>query len=128
MKARFRVLAALLALFALSAYYAESVMASWCLTGAEPSVLVESDARFAHGGMHHGGPRSDSPGSKPSDSEVPPCPFGMTGAGATCVAVPLPASTEAVRAAPITQASLPFLLVQSPDLLLVGGHFRPPRA
>ncbi len=128
MKGRIRTLVALLALFALSAYFAESVMASWCVPGAETSASADAPAPGAHSGAHHGGPQSGAPASEHSDSEAPPCPFGMTGTGASCVAVPLPATSELTRAAPISQASLLLLLVQSPDLLLVTAHFRPPRA
>jgi hypothetical protein len=128
MRGRLRTLAALLALFALSAYFAESVMASWCMPGAETSASADGSAPGAHAGMHHGVPQGGSPEAEYPDSEAPPCPFGMTGAGASCVAAPLPATSEPVRAVPIAQASLLLLLVQSPDLLLVTAHFRPPRA
>jgi hypothetical protein len=128
MSGRLRTLAALLALFALSAYFAESVMASWCMPGAETSAPAEAAAPAGHAGMHHGGTEGDAPGSEHSDSEMPPCPSGMTGAGASCVAASLPATSEPARAAPTSRASLLLALVQSPDLLLVSAHFRPPRA
>jgi hypothetical protein len=123
MRGPFRTVAALLALFALSAYFAESVMASWCMSGAETSA-TEAMASDGHAGMHHGdGPGSDRPGSR-----APDCPDGMAGAGTSCVAAPLPGTGETVRTAPISQASLLRVHVQSPDLLLISAHFRPPRA
>jgi hypothetical protein len=130
MKARLRVLAALLALFGLSAYFAESVMAAWCMPGAEAHAVtpVEDTSPAGHAGVHHGGPASDSPGSETTPPGAPPCPFDMTGAGTSCVSAPLPATAQAMRGAPIVRASLLLPLVQSPDLLLVTAHFRPPRA
>lgn len=128
MRKPLRVAAALLALIALSAYFAESVMAAWCLPGVETAASAEAVAPAGHTAMHHGGTPVDAPEPQHSGSGVPACPFGMTGSGTSCVAVPLPAVREGVRAAPATESTLLPVAVRSPAMLLVTSHFRPPRA
>jgi hypothetical protein len=101
-------------------------MASWCLP-ASSFASAEAGAPDAHADMHQRGVRSDSPESERSHPEAPPCAFGGSGAGASCGAAPLPASTEASRAAPIEQSTL-LPPGETADLILVTAHFRPPRA
>lgn len=130
MNGRLRTLAALLALFALSAYFAESVMASWCAPADAVPAAVSGDGADAdsHGGAHHHGSSESAPGTEHSESHSSSCPFGMMGGGASCVSASLPAAGEIARPAPAIQVALLPLSDQSPGLLLVTAHFRPPRA
>jgi hypothetical protein len=129
MNARLRLLAAILALFALSAYVAEGVLASLCPPAAETGGVVAGERADpgAHAGLHHV-PTESQGETEHSRSDAPPCPMGMAGAGSSCVAVSLPATVAVVQpAATIHEAAL-LLLEHGPDLLLVAAHFRPPRA
>jgi hypothetical protein len=129
MSRRLRFLAALLALFAFSAYFAEGVWASLCLPGSEThtSMVVGASDHGAHAGMNHApGESSDDPGSPRSDA--PPCPLGIAGAGSSCVAVSLPAAVTTVAQVAPGYAGAPLFLDSTHDLLVVASHFRPPRA
>jgi hypothetical protein len=131
MNRRLRILAALFALFALTAYFAESVAASWCMPSmqsAHSEASADSQAD-PHGGLHHGHtPGEPSEGSHCPHSEAPVCPVGMMGAGASCVAALLPATAETMRLAGPTYETSPLGSNQTHDRLLVTAHFRPPRA
>lgn len=130
MNRRIRVLAALLALFALSAYFAESVVAASCLPGSgsgHERIVGDGADLAAHGGMHHA-PVAPSEGTPDPRPEAPACPLGMTGAGSSCVAASLPGAADAVRPLTATVRSVPLLSDQSRDRLLVSAHFRPPRS
>jgi hypothetical protein len=129
MRGRLRFLAALLALFAFSAYFAEGVWASLCLPGAESHAMI-ADNPAEHGssaGSHHA-PAQTSGESESAGSDAPPCPLGMTGAGSTCVAVSLPAVTNPMAPALPAHSVVHLILDSTHDLLLVASHFRPPRA
>jgi pimeloyl-ACP methyl ester carboxylesterase len=129
MRSRFRTLAALLALFAFSAYFAEGVWASLCLPGAETQVHMAMDA--THHGSHaagHHAPAQDSGDPDPSRSDAPSCPLGMTGMGSSCVVASLPASTSTIAQAAPEHAEIPLFLDSTHDRLLVASLFRPPRA
>jgi hypothetical protein len=130
MNRRIRVLAALLALFAFSAYFGESVWAALCPPGMDAHAAHAgevADAADAHAGMHHAPPAPEAdPGSTRSDA--PACPLGMAGAGGSCVGVSLPARTDVLVPAPAEHATASIPLDDSHDLLLVAAHFRPPRA
>jgi hypothetical protein len=129
MNRRVRVLSALLALLAFSAYFAESVMASSCLPGGGAEHVVASGIPGVgmHGGMNHT-PSDPSDGSRESHPDSPSCPIGMMGTGGSCVAASLPARADAVRPmAPNHNALFPGS-DQNHGLLLVAAHFRPPRA
>lgn len=131
MNGHFRVVAALLALVALSAHFAESVLiASACPPGMEgggasTGQVAESGA---HAGMKmHGSGRSpDSP--EPSRSDAPPCPHGMAGAGPSCVSATLPGMVVALRPIPGGEEASPIVPEETHGRLLVALHFRPPRA
>jgi hypothetical protein len=124
MRSRFRTLAALLALLAFSAYFAEGVWTSLCLPGAETHVHMAIDA--AHHGSH--APAQDSGDPDPSRSDAPSCPLGMTGMGSSCVVASLPASTSTIAQAAPEHAEIPLFLDSTHDRLLVASLFRPPRA
>jgi hypothetical protein len=129
MRGRLRFLAALLALFAFSAYFAEGVWASLCLPGAESHAMI-ADNPAEHGssaGSHHA-PAQTSGESESAGSDAPPCPLGMTGAGSSCVAVSLPAVVDTMAPALPAHSVVHLLLDSTHDLLLVASHFRPPRA
>lgn len=134
MNRRLRLLAALLALFAFSAYFAEGVYASLCPPGmdsqsAAAGMTSEHGSQHGHhGALHHSAPSpSDDPG--PAGSDAPACPLGMAGAGgSSCVSVSLPAAAGAMSlTAPIPSAAAVHLDTTH-DRLLVAAHFRPPRA
>jgi hypothetical protein len=127
MRFRFRFLAALFALVALSAYFAEGVWASMCppeTLSAGAEAPMEQDTNGCPLGI------SDAPAdpSEQSRSDAPVCPLGPLGVGGSCVAASLPATTAQIP------PSLPegSLLSPSPDsardLLLALAVFHPPRA
>jgi hypothetical protein len=136
MNPRFRLLAALLALFAFSAYFAEGVWAAMCPPGTEAGshavaqvadAAAPGGAHAGHAGMHP----TPAPDSEKSESSLPysaPCPLGMPGAGGSCVAVSLPALAGEMQPAPVIHAPVVALLDTTHDQLLVAAHFRPPRA
>jgi hypothetical protein len=128
MNQRTRVLAALLALFAFSAYFGESVWASVCPpgmeTGGAPAPTTSDEG--SHAGMHHG--LAPSAGDPDHPGNVPVCPSGMASAGSSCVAASLPAITTTL-ADPAPEYAVPgFFLDGTHDRLLIALHFRPPRA
>jgi hypothetical protein len=124
MNRRLRVAGALLALIALSAYFAESVVAVACLPGMDHDALVLEGA--AHGSMHHDAPANTGPADD-SRGDAPRCPLGMAGGG-SCVALILPVAVSVDRpGAADPETALP-LIEDTHDLLLVAAHFRPPRA
>lgn len=125
MKLRFRVLAALPALLALSLTWVQAGWASMCAPGAESTVeasgmAVECPTDI---GMSH----ADEPRGGHDQPDAPACPFGPMAAPG-CVAPSLPAHAPVAIAPPPEGA----LLVVSPDAtrdrLLVSALFRPPRA
>jgi hypothetical protein len=130
MRSRFRTLAALLALFAFSAYFAEGVWASLCLPGAETHVHMTTDADHhgSHAGGHHHAPVQSSGDSDSPRPDAPSCPLGMTGMGSSCVVASLPASTSTIAQAAPEHAEIPLFLDSTHDRLLVASLFRPPRA
>jgi hypothetical protein len=129
MNRRIRFLAALLALFALSAYIGEGVWASTCPPGMETAATTDGDPpeAGAHAGMRHG-PAPSSGDADPPGPDAPPCPLGMAGAGSSCVAAPLPAVATTLAHAARAHAATPLFLDSTHDRLLVAAHFRPPRA
>ncbi|MBA2670054.1 MAG: hypothetical protein H0U67_06780 [Gemmatimonadetes bacterium] len=129
MNRRIRSLAALLALFALSAYFGESVWASVCPPGMDTHAVLGDGTpdEGTHAGMNHGPVQSTGDSESPR-SDAPVCPFGMTGAGSSCVAASLPAPTTTL-ADPVPGFAVPrFFLDGTHDRLLTAQHFRPPRA
>jgi hypothetical protein len=129
MNRRTRVLAALLALFAFSAYFGESVWASVCPPGMETQVASGAAAldEGSHAGMHHGPtPSTEDPDHPRSDAPV--CPSGTMSAGSSCVAASLPVVTVTLADPALGYAVPPVFLNGTHDRLLIALHFRPPRA
>ncbi|MBW3655810.1 MAG: hypothetical protein KY444_06865 [Gemmatimonadetes bacterium] len=129
MKLRFRVLAALLALFALSLTWVQAGWASTCAPGAESTAEASAEAGGAASdcatdmGMSH----SDDPRSGHGEPDAPACPFGpMTASG--CVAPSLPAHTPVAVAPSPEGAVLVGSADSTRDRLLSSAFFRPPRA
>jgi hypothetical protein len=129
MKLRIRI-GGLVALLALTAYFAEGVWASACppapaMAGVEEIVEGDADEHTCPMVLDHASSETGSPEQSRSDSPV--CPLGPIGASGSCVAVSLPATTATI--------ALPFpagaLLTLSPDrsrdLLLATALFHPPR-
>ena len=120
MNRRLRLLGALVALLAFSAYFAEGVWASVCMPGMENAAAAH--AMDPHAGMDHGAPTPSD------DAPAPDCPLGMTVMGGSCVAVSLPSTVEVP--APAVESSTAALASGDDvhDSLLTASHFRPPRA
>jgi hypothetical protein len=129
MRNRFRLLAALLALFAFTAAFAEQVWASACAPAAQ---AVAGHAAVATHPGHDCDPGMPMPGHAPQRHSRAPtggdCPFQAAAAGG-CVlfsfaapgaAAPDPAIAPSARMIPAAQAA--------PDLLLASPRFRPPQA
>jgi hypothetical protein len=120
------MLAALVALVGFSAYFAQGLVASSCMPDMAAHGAM-GDVAATDGGMHaaagHAAPGTESDPAAPA---APLCP-DMIG-GSSCVAFSLPGVTETVRLVAATHESTFLLLETSPDLLLAGSFFRPPRA
>lgn len=126
MRTRFRTLAALLALFAFSASFAEQVWASTCAPAAVEQAghhaAAESHVDGSHGAIEM--PSAPAPHRGP---DVPDeCPVQALAVG--CALLPLPAP---VREAP-APADAPRVLAApytdpSREILLVTAFFRPPQ-
>lgn len=126
MRTRFRTLAALLALMAFSASFAEQVWASTCAP-VEASPSGESaPASHPHGG--HGGMEMPADHHDPRipSSDDAECPVQAVAAG--CALVFFPSATmDAVPAAPAADPRVAPHADPSIQLLLVSSHFRPPQ-
>ena len=122
MNRRIRFAGAVIALVALSAYFAESVRASMCLPGMDMGMAGEV-AADAHANMEHG-PADDS--QAPS-SESPQCPLGMAGAGSTCVVLLMPAMTATSLPALEADVAGAVFVDGAHDLVISATQFRPPR-
>jgi hypothetical protein len=129
---RFRRLGALLALTALSAFYAESVWAGACPPEAEHAgAAAQASDGNHHGhagtaGMHH--PVDVPEGSRPSSPEAPDCPMKFTGASGTCVAAPLASAGSHVHAPAEPEGSVGIVPDPARDRLCSTTLFHPPRS
>jgi hypothetical protein len=133
MKPRFRFLAALFALVALSLSLAEGVWASTCAPGmgmdsaAMASMDVAShevDCPAATIGSH-----TDRSGTDRNQTDVPHCPFVPAWVAGSCaVAASLPAGSFASLSPSAEGALLAVAPDDARDILLVSAFFRPPRA
>lgn len=130
MRSRFRVLAALCALIALTLSFGEGVWASMCMPAmemGEAPAAEMSDASdrmmdMASQGVHTGGETPDGP-------EPPHCPFAPVSTAGTCVAAAsLPAASPIELVPSLEGALLVVAPEQKRDLLLVSALFHPPRA
>lgn len=139
MTRRFRLLSALVALLALSAFFGESVWASVCppemvmeIEGATADSHVGHEAASAHApSAEHDASASavdsSAPGSSPSSSHDDPCPLAFAGAG-SCASVTLPAESR------MEDTTAGISEMQAPageslnDILPITSLFRPPRA
>lgn len=130
MKLRFRVLAALLALLALSLTWVQAGWASTCAPGAESAVVASDEASGTDVecptdmGMSH----SDGRRSGHEQPDAPACPLGPIAASGCAVATPLPARALAVALASTEGAVLSSFPDATSGRLLVSALFRPPRA
>jgi hypothetical protein len=124
MNGRFRFLAALLALVAFSAYFAEGVLAAFCAPESPQHAEVAMDTSHASAGHLHGAPAPEAPAEGPHQSQ---CPFGM-GGGMTCVAASLPGTATAVQPSPASVEGTFIPQQVSIALLLVHSLYHPPRA
>lgn len=130
MRSRFRVMAALFALLALTLSFAEGVSASTCMPGMDMGMDSSAEAAAASGRMDEMTTPGRNSGDESPDRPAPPhCPFAPVSTPGSCVvAASLPA-TSSVDLAPSPEGAL---LVSPPeqtrDLLLVSTLFHPPRA
>jgi hypothetical protein len=128
MNRRIRFLAALLSLVALTLSIGESIWASVCPPGiGMEAVALDTAHNDLRANVHHGSAPASGDSDR-SDSDVPACPWGMTGVGSSCVSVSLLA--VAVTLVPTDVVS--DLALRPGDVnndrLLITLHFRPPRA
>lgn len=130
---RSRTLVALFALLALSAFLVDSAWALACSPrmaecGAGMEMCADEAAASAHSGdaaaAHHSSPTTDHTQGAPSDAH--PCPMALMSGG--CVVAALPAPTVLTQTVVAQTVVVLPSLDQTPDLLVVAGHFRPPRA
>lgn len=121
MKFRFRALAALLVLFALSAILAEGVWASTC-AGAGTSGAAD------HGQMDMGMGDTSSHRETPApgqSSDSPECPLPAIAAG--CIIHLAPAPTIGMTAPALVQELATVARVDRAGRMVGSSHFRPPR-
>lgn len=129
---RFRSLAALLALFAFSAYVGETLYASMCPPEMDMGTDVEQTAPSGEDSEECPMETTASSDTSPDDSEdrdteTPPCPLVAAGASG-CVVVSLPAASSA-GLQPSPEGVLRALARdQVRDLLIVAPIFHPPIA
>lgn len=129
MNRRTRLPGALLALTAFTAYIAESATVRLCTSDPQQHELAVVDhdptgsdhSGHTAGAAHTGAPES----SGTPTSHEPHCPLGMAG-GTSCVAISMPAVSDAVTAAPASYEA-PFIASQvGHDLMVVRALYRPP--
>jgi hypothetical protein len=130
MNRRIRFLAALLALFAFSAFLAEEVWASMCGpdgSGAGVHAVMEhAPATDPHGAECHED-AGEAPGA-PASPDAPDCPL-MLFAGAGCASVTLAGQSTSLAPFSTTDSLLrPVDLDRLHDLVVIHGLFRPPIA
>lgn len=128
MHRRFRFLAALLALVAFSAYFAEGVLAAFC--APESSVHAEVVMDSADGPYHGSSHGSHEPAAHEAPAEgshQSHCPFGM-GGGMTCVAASLPGNATVVAPPPSSPEGTYVPQQVTVALLLANSLYHPPRA
>jgi hypothetical protein len=121
MTRRFRKLAALSALVAFTAYYAEGVLAVFCVTDSpdHAAMTVSDAAGDAHAPASH-----DAPAEGSHTSECPP---GM-GGGTTCAPVSVPAAAAVMLAMPASSERADVPAEFNTQLLLAHSLYHPPRA
>jgi hypothetical protein len=124
MNARFRFLAALLALVALSAYFVEGVLVAFCAPESSRHAEMVMDTPHVPNGELHGAAGHEMPAEGGNERH---CPEGM-GGGTTCVAASLPGLVIAVE--PSLAGSEGQFMPQQVTLalLLVRTLYHPPRA
>jgi len=125
MKSRFRVLAALLALFAFSASFAEGLWASTC---PPMGSMASMDAMHMESEGSDAPEESLEPGSSEPTTSIPAPSCPLTPIVGGCAAVFSPPSEAVVAFVATTQAKPVVVLDLAPDLLLVSSLLRPPRA
>jgi hypothetical protein len=127
MNRRVRLLGALLALVAFSAYFTESVVAAFCAPAGDHATQHAVSHAPAAGAEHvHADETDDSDAASPGTSHESGCPLGMS--GTTCVAVSLPTIASSVQILP-TAGEADFVRDQSgTTLLLIHTLYHPPRA
>jgi hypothetical protein len=130
MNRSFRVPAALLALLALSANFADGAGASPCPPDMEShAAAVARDAQNAAPHAHHAMAHESDAGEPPAPhSDAPACPQGMAGTGSTCISASLPEPAATVAPARLDRTPPLSFLDDTRDRLVVAGHFRPPQA
>jgi hypothetical protein len=126
MNARFRLVAALLALVAFSAYFAEGVLVAFCAPESSGHAEMAMDAPHVLHGESHGAAGHEMPAE---GANAPHCPVGMGGGGGTtCVAASLPGLVIAVEPS-LAGSEGQFMPQQlTLALLLVRALYHPPRA
>jgi hypothetical protein len=132
MNPRFRFFGALLALLALTAYFAEGLWASMCppeMPMPAAGEVVEREAAPPDCPMEVTRPSSNpTESSEPPGSHVPACPLGPLGVSGTCVAASLPATVTQLAPFLSGDAQLSFPPDTARELLLAAAFFHPPKA
>jgi hypothetical protein len=121
MTRRFRIVAALFALVAFSAYYAEGVVAVFCVTDSphHAEMTLSHAAGDAHAAAAHEAPAEGSHRSE--------CPLSM-GGGMTCAPVSVPAAAAAMLPMPASTERTVVPAEFNIQLLLTHSLYHPPRA
>jgi hypothetical protein len=126
MNRRFRIVAALFALVAFSAYYAEGVLAVFCVSDSShhAEMTISHAAGEAHTATSHESASHEAPAE---GSHKPHCPLSMDG-GMTCAPVSVPAVAAAVVPTPASTERALTAAEFNIQLLLSHSLYHPPRA
>jgi len=132
MNRHIRFLAALLALFAFSAFIAEEVWASMCgpeMPATGIHAIIDHDSPGDTGETHcHDAEVADTHPEAPSSPDGADCPL-MLFAGAGCASVTLAAQSTSLAPVSVTDSPLrPVDRDRLHDLVSIHGLFRPPIA
>lgn len=121
MSRRFRFVAALMALVAFSAYFAEGVLAIFCVPDSPHHAEMSIDHA---GGETHAPATHEAPAEGSHKSQ---CPLSM-GGGMTCAPVSMPAAAAAIVPMPPSSESAFVPAELNIQLLLTHSLYHPPRA
>lgn len=132
MKLRLRYFGAVLALVALTAYFAEGLWASMCppempMAGVEEVVGEEEPQPACPMEMGLASSDTSEPVEQPGP-QAPTCPLGPLGVSGSCVAASLPATTTQMAPSLPEDAQLSLPPDSARDLLLATPFFHPPKA
>ena len=129
MSSRFRHLAAIFALIALTVGTVQGLWAATCHMEMSAETTAPPPPAQLGSGIHGVSALADGAGSSRDDAgpEAPHCPFAPMGMAGVCGPVTaVPAESSAATNPASAETRLPCLAIEARDLLLAHAFFRPP--